>query len=183
MTDTIAFTVYGVPAPKGSKSAFPFRRADGSLGVNVREGKTKHPKQWEAAIDAVVAELKATGVEQLVGPLVGSAAFYLPRPASVKQAKRPLHTVRPDLSKLIRAIEDPLNGILIEDDSRIVAWWAVKLYADDGPPRAEIAVAPFALWAAEARDTGAFGPPASVLGNPASTLYVVGAGTDPPAGG
>lgn len=52
--------------------------------------------------------------------------FYLTRPKSVR---RPLHTVKPDLSNMVKAIEDACNGVVWKDDSQIISLTCSKEYA------------------------------------------------------
>lgn len=58
--------------------------------------------------------------------------FFLPRPKSMP-ARIKHHLTRPDLSKLVRGVEDALTGILWSDDSRIVDVIARKAYAVTQP--------------------------------------------------
>lgn len=51
---------------------------------------------------------------------------------------------KPDLSKLIRAAEDALTGIVYVDDARITRLVVEKRFAVDSPPRVEICVQPVA---------------------------------------
>ena len=58
--------------------------------------------------------------------------FYMPRPKTVK---RLYPTPKPDLSKLIRSVEDSLVAAgLIIDDAYIVTVHAIKRYADETHP-------------------------------------------------
>jgi Holliday junction resolvase RusA-like endonuclease len=68
-----------------------------------------------------------------------SVTFYLPKP---KSAPRGLEwpAKKPDLSKLIRGVEDALTAIVYVDDSRIVVSHIEKRFAIDSPPRVEIEV-------------------------------------------
>ena len=75
--------------------------------------------------------------------------FYLPRPSSIKKAKRALPIVPPDVDKLARAVLDGLgqglngksgDGMLWGDDSQVIELVASKFYADDIEPGATIRV-------------------------------------------
>lgn len=63
-------------------------------------------------------------------PVVIEATFFLPKPKTVK---RLWPAVAPDTDKLCRALGDALSVDCkaLQDDSLIVRWTAVKLYADD----------------------------------------------------
>jgi len=114
------FTVWGIPAPKGSKSAFSGHRKDGSHFTAVREGKTDRQKDWARRIEEVVQAMAEAGARPVDGPLVLDVVFYLPRPKTAPKTRRTYPAVRPDVSKYLRAIEDPMSGVLIHDDGQIV---------------------------------------------------------------
>jgi|SRR6478609_7906131 len=84
-------------------------------------------------------------------PLMLEAAFIFDRPAShfgtgrnagvLKQSARPHPTGRPDLSNLVKLVEDALNENAFKDDSRIVAYGATgKRYGERS--RTEIVLRP-----------------------------------------
>ena len=60
-------------------------------------------------------------------PVVLEVAFYFRKPESVAK-KRTRHVVKPDLSKLLRAVEDALTGIVYHDDAQIVEAHIGKYY-------------------------------------------------------
>lgn len=134
MSDTVSFVVYGEPVPKGSKSAFPIRRKDGSTGVAVVEGKTGRQREWAASIHQTVQALAAERTAMLDGPLHLTARFYLTRPKSEPKTRKTFPQRKPDLDKLIRALLDPLTGTLITDDARVCGIETVKEYAPPGTP-------------------------------------------------
>lgn len=132
--DVLVLVVYGVPAPKGNKRL----SATGAMYESA-----KGLSAWVRALDDAMDELElryGAGAILPDVPLEASARFYLPRPKSVR---RDLPTAKPDLSKLLRALEDPLNGRAYVDDARIVRWTALKLYAEaPGDERAELRIRP-----------------------------------------
>ena len=140
----IDFTVWGTPAPKGSKSAFALKRGGVPTGrVVVTEQGSAKKTEWKARVRAVVQEIAAGGAEPLGGPLAITLRFYLPRPKSAPKRRRTWPDRMPDIDKLIRLILDAMNGALIEDDARIVQLSAMKDYAEatnDPRPRAEVLV-------------------------------------------
>lgn len=133
----IIFTVNGLPATAGSKRAFPFKRPDGSLGVNVSPDNKK-AKPWMAAVAAEARE--AYEGELLRGPIELTVVFRLPRPqghfgtgrnAGLVRDSAPRHPqVKPDLLKMARAIEDALTGVIWKDDAQIVQEHLVKYYGE-----------------------------------------------------
>lgn len=91
-------------------------------------------KQWRdltslVAQDYAPKELVSSAVELRID-------FYFARPKSLPK-KVNHHIKKPDLSKLIRSIEDSLTNIVWNDDSQVIRVVATKNY---GTPRAEIGV-------------------------------------------
>jgi Holliday junction resolvase RusA-like endonuclease len=118
-----SLTVYGVPVPQGSKR---IGRHGNRFVVLESTDRTLRP--WRAAVTA--AARQAAG-PPLAGPLRLRLAFTLPRP---KSAPRDRHRPdrRPDLSKLVRAVEDALtDAAAYADDAQIVTVYASKRYVGD----------------------------------------------------
>ena len=113
----IKFTVYGTPATQGSKIRTQY---------GVREDNPKL-SQWRQQV-AEVAKREYSG-EPFTGRLSLSLIFHRPRSrsdygtgknADKLKASAPLEpTKRPDLTKLTRAVEDAMTGIIYHDDSQI----------------------------------------------------------------
>ena len=66
--------------------------------------------------------------------LMASMRFGLPIPKSWSKSRRSLsdrrlHTSKPDLDNLVKAVLDALNGIAYADDAAIAAVMAEKIYA------------------------------------------------------
>jgi Holliday junction resolvase RusA-like endonuclease len=138
---SVSFVVKGNPAPAGSKSAFPFRRRDGRLGVRVTDASGARGKAWREAV-ALAASRAMGGQKPMTGPLKLTAMFYLSRPKSHfnsrgllkdKSASMLHHTQKPDLTKLLRAVEDAMTGIVYEDDAQIVGQTVGKFWTDGDP--------------------------------------------------
>lgn len=133
----IRFDILGRPAPRGSKRAFPIRRKDGSLGVAVSDTTGERGRLWMAMVqEAARSALPANWVPGS-GPVRLCVLFQLRRPKShytskgaVKSSAPARPTVKPDLTKLLRAVEDALTGVAWRDDSQIVCQLAIKDYAD-----------------------------------------------------
>ena len=129
----IQFFVPGIPAPGGSKKY---------MGTYLKGGKriplivddAKHNASWRDIV-AWTARREYRGVP-LRGALQVSMEFIMPRPRShygknVLKANAPgLHTVRPDLTKLVRSTEDALKGITWTDDSIIWDQHNTKHYGE-----------------------------------------------------
>jgi Holliday junction resolvase RusA-like endonuclease len=137
-------TVYGRAQPAGSKRAF-FNKASGKAIV-VDDAKGSRPWKQEvagAALDACAGEPIL-----LDGPLVLVARFFLQRPKGHYRTGRNAHLLRdsapgypaskPDTTKLLRAVEDALTGVVWRDDAQVVYQVASKHYGL--PERCEIEV-------------------------------------------
>lgn len=136
----ITITVFGLPAPQGSKKAF---RNQHTGRIQMTESSAK-VKPWRADVKGAALEVVSglPGWAPLDGPLVASMVFTFARPrghfgtgrnAGIVKASAPLrpHT-KPDLSKLVRSTEDALTGLVWADDARVVGYRRLgKHYASD----------------------------------------------------
>lgn len=131
----VAFTVLGVPAPQGSFRAITHRYT----GRVMLKQDNKRTMPWRKEVAGVAVEaVKAAGLAKpMTGPLEMSVVFWLPRPKGHfgKKGLRPsaprFPSKKPDLSKLLRAAEDALTGIVYDDDARIVRHLTFKEYANE----------------------------------------------------
>lgn len=114
--------VFGNPAPQGSKTAV------------VRGGKaimfesSKKLPEWRDTVmfTTKMAMLDVDG--PLEGPVKAVMYFFLEPPLKLNR-ERP--TTKPDLDKLVRAVNDALvDGGALQDDSQIVTLHVYKHYAD-----------------------------------------------------
>lgn len=151
----VAFTVFGIPGPQGSKKALPHSKI-GAGGARYYTGKvsmiesSKKVKPWRAA---VVEAASAAISEPLPGGVNVSITFYLPRPRAhygtgrnsmVLKPSAPLYpTVKPDVDKLVRATLDALTTAgAYGDDARVVDLHTAKRYADHREPGAYVQLMP-----------------------------------------
>ena len=130
----ISFTVYGKSEPQGSTRAFI------RGGRPITTSDNKGLKAWREDV-ANVAQQHIPPDGLLDGAVVLRVRFVFFRPKSVSAKKRPHHTVKPDLDKLIRAIGDALKGKIYTEDARVVKIEALKVYGDQ--PRVDIMVYPY----------------------------------------
>ena len=131
----VEFTVPGVPAPGGSKRAI--RHA--VTGKTVVLDACKNNPAWRERV-AVFAAQAWGDQKPLDGPVQLWVVFRMPRPKGHYRAGKwagelrkgaPLyHTRKPDATKLLRALEDALKGILWHDDNQVVFQQVKKLYCD-----------------------------------------------------
>lgn len=141
---TLTFTVLGVAAPQGSFKAIPSR----STGRPFLKQSCARTMPWRKEVAAVarVATQISLGRWPTLSAVLLRVTFYLPRPKG-HHGKRGLlpsaprfPTTKPDLSKLVRALEDALTGIVYRDDAQIVKHRVEKLYSDGEAPRAIVEV-------------------------------------------
>lgn len=147
-THAVTLEVLGTPAPKGSARAMLIA---GRARVIASGSSTNQRKlrSWDTAL----REAARDAVGERTGPVfVGRAlqmgiTFRLTRPAGhwgkhgLRPSAPPYPIVAPDLSKLLRATEDSLIGVVFDDDSRIVVSTVSKVYAEPGREGATITIA------------------------------------------
>lgn len=147
----IEFFAAGVPAPGGSKTAIPMYDGNGKLVTKPTESGRQRPvlryvddAKGNAAWRKIVgwigkSTMQHKKLQALEGPLRFSVEFLMPRGVTVKRAD---HTVKPDLSKLIRSTEDALTSIVWIDDAQIVEHGPMrKRYITNGEsPGAKITI-------------------------------------------
>jgi len=126
MAEEIAFEVFGIPTPQGSKNVYRGRLV---------EAQSAKLKIWRQEVKDQAA-LTYSG-ELLEGPLRLDVIFFMPRPKTVKRDKP---TVPPDADKLLRGVGDALTGTIFRDDSQLVEIYAEKRYADERMPGAELKI-------------------------------------------
>lgn len=120
----LTITVYGSPAPQGSKRFFGIK---GGKGIMVESSKSVKP--WREAV-----KFAALGVEgSVAGPVEVSMVFTVRKPASAPKRQRTWPDKKPDLSKLVRSTEDALTDAgKWEDDARVVLCTSSKVYPNEG---------------------------------------------------
>ena len=138
---TFEVDVIGLPAPKGSKTAFIVGgRAIVTDKAPMNRAKDKL-SPWKLAVTAAVqARIIALGhPSPLDAPLAVRVQFWLPKPESA--SKRVLYPMRkPDLDKLARAALDLCSKSVWTDDARIVSLTLEKRFANGRPPGMTLAV-------------------------------------------
>jgi Holliday junction resolvase RusA-like endonuclease len=130
-----AFHVFvpGKAVPGGSKKAFV---------VNGRANivdDAKGNREWRGKV-SYHAEKAFDRKALLTGPLAVWATFYIQRPRSHYRVGRFAHVVKdsapkwptgkPDTTKLFRAVEDALTGVVWVDDAQIVDQHISKKWGD-----------------------------------------------------
>ncbi|MCE5269162.1 MAG: RusA family crossover junction endodeoxyribonuclease [Planctomycetaceae bacterium] len=129
----IEFQVLGQPATQGSKKVVPIY---GKHGPIMKDGRVltraveDNPQTAVWRQQVASAARIAYGGPLLLGPIALRLVFERPRPkghfgsgknASVVKSSAPDYpTSKPDSTKLTRAVEDSLTGVLWQDDSQVV---------------------------------------------------------------
>lgn len=135
-----SFFVPGTPATAGSKRAF-VNKATGKAQV-VDTCKSGPPWRESVRYHALTA-IAGMPIENVLidEPIELNVVFYFVRPKGhfrkSEKFKGQLNvtaphwpTKRPDVTKMLRALEDALNGFVWRDDSLVVVQAARKVYAD-----------------------------------------------------
>ena len=131
------FTVYGSPAPQGSKSfKGTFTGKDGRTHAMMGEA-SKKVAPWRQDVKAA-ALVAREGRAPLDCAVKVRMIFTMPKPASAPKTKRTYPMRMPDLDKLCRSTFDALtqSGI-IADDARCVRLEAAKVFAGEDPEALE----------------------------------------------
>jgi Holliday junction resolvase RusA-like endonuclease len=126
-----SFKILGLPAPQGSKSFKGMVKGKRGQDIPRMVESSKELPKWRksATQQAFVQWLGKPPLDQA---LVVMMTFTLPRPPSIPKARR-FPTVKPDVSKLARALEDSLTDAGVwADDARIVDLITCKRYPGDG---------------------------------------------------
>lgn len=135
----VSFTVYGQAAPAGSKTV-GFAKSGRHF---VRDSSGKRGSDWRRNV-AQAAGIAMQGRGLLEGPLTLDVIFSVVRPKGhfgvrgLRPSAPSFPTVKPDVTKLLRSVEDAMEGIVFRNDSQIVHQTAQKVYGEQS--YAEIAI-------------------------------------------
>lgn len=132
----LAFTVYGTPIPQGSTRAFIPKGWSRPL-ITAANSKTK-PWRQEIASTALAEIERQRFAPRMEGPVSLTAYFFFERPKSLSKSLIS-KTTKPDIDKLLRALQDALTGIAFKDDSQITGVTVGKTFGS--PARVEIEIA------------------------------------------
>lgn len=162
-TDPIAFFVPGRPATAGSKHGFAVKKGGQYTGKVAMVNDNKRYTEWRGLVKHIASQ--AYRGPLLDGPVFLKARFTLQRPQThyyhtkarngqVKDDAPHWVTSKPDSSKIIRALEDSLTGVVWKDDSRVVRLVVEKVYGEKPGTDVEIY---------ELRRRGLAGPPEAFI--------------------
>lgn len=151
-----AFSLFvpGIPSPAGSKKAVPVFNKYTRKFVTAANGRpivavmdaAKGSRAWKDRISALAVDhWKSAPLDE---PLSLLLVFTMARPKAhfgkrkgapyLKDDAPRWHVGAPDTTKLTRAVEDALNGLVWRDDSRVVKQQACKQYGDAPGVRIEV---------------------------------------------
>ncbi len=127
--NSFTFTVLGKPAPQGSKR---------HVGKGVMVESSKRCKPWRQDVRHTAIDLLPNGWYARMGDaMLLSVVFVFARPKNHFRTNGELKPSAPkhctgrigDVSKLIRAVEDAMTGIVYNDDAQIISLIATRRYA------------------------------------------------------
>lgn len=128
--EELSFVVLGEPTPEGSTRAYYIKALDRT--VTTHQNK-KSLEAWRNRV-ATEAQRALEGRDwkcDSASAYSVNVDFVLSRPASVPEHRRLHPTVKPDIDKLVRAINDALTSILFVDDCQVVSMTMTKGYSDE----------------------------------------------------
>lgn len=125
----VTVIVAGVPVGQGSMKAFVVNGR-----ARVTHTQSDRIAAWRSSIIDATHRQLGESIELMTGPVRLSAAFRLPRPASLPKRRRtwPIGARSGDSDKYLRLLGDAITGVLIDDDSRIVDARVTKDWANPG---------------------------------------------------
>lgn len=136
-------TVLGRAQPAGSKRAFP----NPKTGKIIVTDDAKQSRPWKQQV-AGAARAEMSGEQAWDHPIKLTVLFVVGRPKGhyrtgrnaglLREGAPSRPTVRPDATKLLRAVEDALTGIVWRDDAQVVDQHVAKVYGH--PERCEIEI-------------------------------------------
>jgi len=131
----IEFFVPGIPAPGGSKKAFRHHKTGKIMVVDA----CARNKPWRDRVAAFALDHQPEKL--LTDALELKVDFFMPRPKNhygtgknsdkLKPNAPKFNTKKPDATKLLRALEDALTGVIWADDEQIVKQVVRKHYGDN----------------------------------------------------
>lgn len=126
----IEIVVPGIPKPAGSKRVVTNRSTGKAYVIDACDKS----RDWKTTV-AQCASDAWNGEPLMTGPIRLTIVFCVARPRAHYGAKGSLKlsaptypTTRPDLTKLVRAIEDALTGVIWRDDAQVVSQTVMKIY-------------------------------------------------------
>lgn len=142
----LSFVVYGLAAPAGSKTI-----GRGKAGQTFIRDASSKSAPWKRQVAQEAGEAM-DGRQLFDEPLELELLFIQPRPKSHYRRNGHVHdwapgapTTKPDLTKLVRAVEDALTSVVWRDDALVVRQLVSKVYGE--PARCHVQVRLFDIGA------------------------------------
>jgi crossover junction endodeoxyribonuclease RusA len=136
--DSVTFFVPGTPVSKGSLTRMP----NGAMIPAGTKASRERFSNWRD--DVRQASMLAMGDrDPSRSPIRLMAEIQLPYPvSSIRKYQMGWwpHVKKPDVDKLLRAILDPMKGIVFADDSQVVFCTVNKTYAWNDRPGAYVVI-------------------------------------------
>ena len=149
-TKVVEFTVKGTPRTAGSKKAVPNRKyVSEAVTPKVRrtflvDDSGSKGKTWRKAVARTAYAALPPEFQLLDCPICLEVHFFLARPqghvgtgrnaGKLRPSAPRFPTSIPDQTKMLRAVEDALTGVIWKDDARIVLGYQGKHYATTERP-------------------------------------------------
>lgn len=139
----IEFFVAGDPKTAGSKRGFAVKdkRRPGRHRVILTDDAGEAGVNWRTDVRAAAQRALPEGHKLMDGPIELKVRFLTRRPKGHYGTGRNAEKLKPnapmypatwkDLTKMLRALEDALNGVVWTDDRRIVSQLVCKCYHDN----------------------------------------------------
>lgn len=142
MSNILSFDIPGQPIGQG-------RPKFTTINGHAKAYDPEKSRNYKAYVRMLATQaMKDSGFTMIEGPCVLSiiAYFEIPKSKSKKFREAALlkyeyPTKKPDLSNIIKGIEDALNGLVYKDDACIVNLSCEKFYSDN--PRVEVYISPY----------------------------------------
>lgn len=139
MSNVLAFEIPGQPIGQG-------RPKFSTINGHARAYDPEKSRNYKAYIRMLATQaMKASGFTMIEGPcsIEIFAFFEVPKSKSKKFREAALSgleypTKKPDLSNIIKGIEDAINNLVYKDDACIVSLSVCKFYSD--VPRVEVVI-------------------------------------------
>ena len=120
----MTITVFGTPAPQGSKS---FKGMAGGHAILAESCQAVKP--WRQDVKAAAIEAMGGAGKGVAGPVSVLMVFTMPKPKSAPKRRKTWPDRKPDIDKLCRTVLDGITiGGLSEDDARVTDLWALKCF-------------------------------------------------------
>jgi Holliday junction resolvase RusA-like endonuclease len=142
----IQFFVPGIPGTSGSKRSMPIYKGKEcnkkwTGKTVVIPANTKKQRLWMSDIKAEASKVYDSPL--VTGAIELNVRFFMPRPKShygtgkntnkLKPSAPKFHLQKPDKTKMLRAVEDALTGVIWNDDCQVISGVCSKEWTADKP--------------------------------------------------